>query len=467
MPLTQVTVVNGTTMTAVTGPHTAGGPFRLELTFAVSATATDARPARAGPSPTPLRPSRASARTAGPYSGGTPVTITGTNFPPQSANPTLTIDNVPLTQVTVVNGTTMTAVTGPHTAGGPFRLDLTFAISATATASAPGSAGPSPTPLRPSRASARTAGPYSGGTPVTITGTNFPPQSANPTLTIDNVPLTQVTVVNGTTMTGVTGPHAAGGPFDLDLQFQTGTGTEQRPGSRRAFTYAAPTLTSISPNSGSVLGGTPVTITGTNFPPQSANPTLTIDNVPLTQVTVVNGTTMTGVTGPHAAGGPFRLELAFPVGTITERARLGRAFTYVVLTPPSLTIAVNAGNNQTATVGTVVATAPSVIVHDASNNPVAGVVITFAVASGGGSVTGASQTTGANGIATVGSWTLGTTAGPNTLTATATGSGIAGNPVTFSATGTTGPATQIAVSAGNNQSAATGTAVAVASRGPA
>ena len=73
----------------------------------------------------------------------------------------------------------------------------------------------------------------------------------------------------------------------------------------------AATLTSISPNSGSVLGGTPVTITGTNLPPQSANPTLTIANVPLTQVTVVNGTTMTGVTGPHAAGGPFALDIAW------------------------------------------------------------------------------------------------------------------------------------------------------------
>ena len=60
---------------------------------------------------------------------------------------------------------------------------------------------------------------------------------------------------------------------------------------------------------------------------------------------------------------------------------------------------------------------------------------TFAVASGGGSITGASQSTNASGIATVGSWTLGTTAGTNTLTATFTGSGLTGNPVTFTATG--------------------------------
>src|SRR2546430_8544911 len=72
------------------------------------------------------------------------------------------------------------------------------------------------------------------------------------------------------------------------------------------------------------------------------------------------------------------------------------------------------------------------IVHDGSGNPVAGVTVTFTPAAGSGSVTGGTQTTNASGIATVGSWTLNTTAGTNTLTATAAGSGITGNPVTRS-----------------------------------
>jgi len=41
--------------------------------------------------------------------------------------------------------------------------------------------------------------------------------------------------------------------------------------------------------------------------------------------------------------------------------------------------------------------------------------------------------TDASGIATVGSWTLGTTAGTNTLAATA--GGLTGSPLTFTATG--------------------------------
>ena len=65
------------------------------------------------------------------------------------------------------------------------------------------------------------------------------------------------------------------------------------------------------------------------------------------------------------------------------------------------------GESQSATVNAAVTTAPSVLVTDAHGNPVQGVSVTFAVASGGGSVTGATATTGADGVATVGPWTLG------------------------------------------------------------
>src|SRR5256886_404512 len=119
-------------------------------------------------------------------------------------------------------------------------------------------------------------------------------------------------------------------------------------------------------------------------------------------------------------------------------------------------IAASAGDRQTATVNTAV-TPPAVIVKDQFGNPVAGAAVTFAPASGQGSITGAAQTTNASGIATVGSWTLGKPAGVNTLTATSTG--LNGSPVTFNATGTPGAPTSIAVSARNNQSAAVGTAV--------
>jgi len=121
-------------------------------------------------------------------------------------------------------------------------------------------------------------------------------------------------------------------------------------------------------------------------------------------------------------------------------------------------LASSAGNGQSATVNTAVATDPAVLVTDAFGNPVSGVSVTFAVASGGGSVTGGSQTSNASGIATVTSWTLGTVAGSNSLTATS--SGLAGSPQTFTATGTAGAATSVVASAGDGQSATVGTAVA-------
>jgi adhesin/invasin len=88
--------------------------------------------------------------------------------------------------------------------------------------------------------------------------------------------------------------------------------------------------------------------------------------------------------------------------------------------------------------------------------------VTFAVAGGGGSITGAAQVTGADGIATLGSWTLGQLVGANSVTATAAAPGLTGNPATFTATGTVGLASILAKLAGDNQTALSGAAVPVA-----
>jgi hypothetical protein len=92
-----------------------------------------------------------------------------------------------------------------------------------------------------------------------------------------------------------------------------------------------------------------------------------------------------------------------------------------------------AGNGTVAAPGSAVATAPSVEVLDECGNGVSGIPVTFATVPGVGSVTGASATTNASGIATLGSWTL--AAGPNVVSATLGGAGAAIAPVIFSATG--------------------------------
>jgi len=75
-------------------------------------------------------------------------------------------------------------------------------------------------------------------------------------------------------------------------------------------------------------------------------------------------------------------------------------------------------------------------VTNSGGSPVANTKVTFAVALGGGTSNPATAMTNASGIASS-YWTLGTVAGPNTLTA------IVENlaPVAFSATGVAGPAT--------------------------
>ncbi|RFF32403.1 MBG domain-containing protein, partial [Wenzhouxiangella sediminis] len=73
---------------------------------------------------------------------------------------------------------------------------------------------------------------------------------------------------------------------------------------------------------------------------------------------------------------------------------------------------------------------PTVRVTDSQDNPVSGVTVSFSVASGGGSVTGATQVTDANGQAQVGGWTLGSDA---TQTLEAAAPGLTGSPVVFTA----------------------------------
>ena len=93
-----------------------------------------------------------------------------------------------------------------------------------------------------------------------------------------------------------------------------------------------------------------------------------------------------------------------------------------------------AGDSQTGLMGFTVNVPPAVLLRSAAGTPIAGATVAFAVAGGGGSITGGTALTNANGVATVGSWSL--TAGANALRATVTSSGlIVGNPLTFTATG--------------------------------
>jgi hypothetical protein len=140
-----------------------------------------------------------------------------------------------------------------------------------------------------------------------------------------------------------------------------------------------------------------------------------------------------------------------PAATFTATANAG----------PAASVALQAGDNQTGPQGLALPTDPAVIVRDALNNPVPNAIVTFAVTTGNGSVTGAVDTTGANGVAAVGSWVMGDP-GANSLTATVTGAGITGNPITFNATSTAaGAPASVSAFDGNNQTGLVGFALNV------
>jgi hypothetical protein len=104
------------------------------------------------------------------------------------------------------------------------------------------------------------------------------------------------------------------------------------------------TVTWVTPASGPTTGSTPVTVTGTNF---ATGATVQIGGIAATSVSVVNSTTITATTGPHAAG------VADVVVTNAGgmRATLARGFTYV--TPlPANTLYANTASGQIYSVDT-------------------------------------------------------------------------------------------------------------------
>lgn len=121
------------------------------------------------------------------------------------------------------------------------------------------------------------------------------------------------------------------------------------------------------------------------------------------------------------------------------------------------TIVANSETSISGVAGAAVSPAPAVTVRDQNANPMGGATVTFAVVSGGGSVTGPTATTDASGIATVGAWTLGGTAGANILTAS-----VGSLTVTFNATGAAGAAASLTKSAGDGQGVTAGSTVPIA-----
>lgn len=123
-----------------------------------------------------------------------------------------------------------------------------------------------------------------------------------------------------------------------------------------------------------------------------------------------------------------------------------------VVVPIATTVTVTAAtNNQSAVAGQALPQPVDVQVTDGAGTPIQGVVVTWTVLSGGGTVSTATSATDANGDATV-VWTLGSVAGTQTL-----GASIAtGASTTITATAIPSGAAAMTITSGNPQTIAIG-----------
>ena len=149
-------------------------------------------------------------------------------------------------------------------------------------------------------------------------------------------------------------------------------------------------------------------------------------------------TVTTGMNGMATLGG-WTLGTVVGEQTLVASASPTATFTFTAQGTPDRVgrLEKHAGDEQVTTPGGTVATPPAVKVLDVHGNAVPGVTVTFDVYNGGGTRTGGSAVSNAEGIATVGSWTLGPIAGTQTLSASAVGA----SDVYFTAQAATGAAT--------------------------
>ena len=164
------------------------------------------------------------------------------------------------------------------------------------------------------------SGTTAGGTSVTITGTNL---TGTLQVRFGGETAISYSVQSATTVKAMTGAHEAG-MVNVSVGTTHGTVTMAN-----AFTYVSPdpTITSLTPTSGTSAGGTAVTITGTHL---TGAAQVKFGGMTAASFSVENPTTIRAVTNAHGAG---RVSVA--VHTADGTATLGTAFSFVAPVAPA------------------------------------------------------------------------------------------------------------------------------------
>ena len=296
----------------VTTPRVGSGPVHVTVTKPTGISSQGGAvvfTAVATPSVSSISP------TGGSTGGGTTVTIHGSNLAGATAvdfgnNNPATIKSDSSTSITC---------TSPSGAAGLVNVSVTTGGgTVTKTGAFTYVAPPQVTSLSPAM------GAIAGGTTVTISGSNLLGATA---LYFGNKQVT----INTDSSSSITCTSPAGtGTVDVTVTTQYSLTSTKTPAD--LFQYVAPpTVTGLSLSEGSTAGGTPVTITGTNF---TGTP-ITVDfgsNNPATNVTVVSSTSIT-CDSPPAGTGTVDVTVTTPYGT--SRDVSADKFKYVPL--PSVT----------------------------------------------------------------------------------------------------------------------------------
>lgn len=261
--------------------------------------------------------------TTGSSSGGTPVTITGSNF---VAGATVYIGSSAATNVVVVNSTQITANAPSGTLGSANILIVNPDNSAVTAASAffyvQGSASPRVDYVDPP------SGAINGGALVTISGAGF---QSGLTVTFGSIPSVSVTVMSSGTLL-VRTPSGNSGTVPVTVSNPDGTSATLATG----YTFGTPAPSSISgvtPTSGTTAGGTVVTVIGSGFTNGS---TVWFGSAAATSVQFVSSTQINATTPPGTAS----VVSVRVTSAANESATLASAFTYTgstTTTPPATT----------------------------------------------------------------------------------------------------------------------------------
>ena len=355
-------IVSDSEVTA-TAPPGAAGTVDVTVTTAGGPSATSAADAYiyvAAPNVAGLTPA------SGPTGGGTPVIISGTNLAGASA---VTFGATAATGFVVNSASKITAIAPPGSVGA---VDVT--VTTAGGTSATGAADQYSYTLAPSvTAISPAGGPTSGGNMVTITGANL--GGATSVRFGGNA---ATNVVAGTTQVTATAPAGAAGLVDVTVTTPNGTSATSAADS---YTYAAPpTVTGLTPSSGSTGGGTVVIVTGSNLTGASAvkfgttaATSFTVNNAGQITAVAPAGSagivdiTVTTLGGTSATGAPdqYSYTLTPAVSSISPSAGPVAGGTAVTITGANLTGATavrfggNAATNVMAGTTQVTATAPA------------------------------------------------------------------------------------------------------------